>query len=80
MLINAYKNPVVLSRTHEDIEWMIALLVLTQSSYYFMILMVIIRYYNHQNFFRDFADGGAERRSNECTGSRILALDLCDTS
>ena len=30
----AYKNPVVLSRTHEDIEWMIALLVLTQSSSY----------------------------------------------
>ena len=29
-----YKNPVVLSRTHEDIERMIALLVLTQSLYY----------------------------------------------
>ena len=31
---NAYKNPVVLSRTHEDIERMIALLELTQSSSY----------------------------------------------
>ena len=29
-----YKNPAVLSRTHEDIERMIALLVLTQSLYY----------------------------------------------
>jgi hypothetical protein len=47
---NTYKNHVIVSRTHEHIERMIALLMLTQSSCSFMSLVVIIRHYNHRNF------------------------------
>jgi hypothetical protein len=63
---NAYKNPVIVSRTHKDIE-------LDDSPFdaytifvSFMILTVIIRHDNHQKNFQCFADDHPQQAGTTC--------------
>ena len=41
----------------------------------FMTLMVIIRYYNHRNFFKNFADVGIVRKRTDLPYTYCTAAD-----